>query len=183
MTSGPTIVNIVAAGSFGQTLDLAALTTAIDAEEVSYGADDYNPAVIYVRRRATAPHLAVYKTGRYHLTGASTPLHARAAVNWFSGELNRIGVAGIEPSFAIANVMAQGKVGTNLDLYRLWTHWGSEYVDYDPECHPALMYYPERLPADFRLLSSGTVQLYVDSPAVVGDAFEWIHDNLLEIID
>lgn len=176
---GPEIVNVVASGSLGRELLLTDIGPNIDAEDVTYGADDYAPTVAYVHRRDDSPTLTVYPSGRYHLEGAESHAEAEGLLAWFCRELERQGIDGLSVTFEIENVVAIGDLGRKLDLHALWRRLGHEQAEYDPEqVDKALTYRPDQEEAEFRIHSTGSVQVYGDSESVVSRGFEWLHGQI-----
>lgn len=177
-TNEPEVVNVVASGSVGRELDILAIGTAIDDWEADQGGDGYKPDVVYLRRRERGPMITVYRTGSYHITGARSVAEAETTLRWFCDEFDRLLVGRLDVTFEVQNVVGIGDLGRTLDLRALWSRIGHEQAEYDPAVDSALMYRPETVDVDFRIHSSGSVQLYGDTLAAVYRAFDWLRSEI-----
>lgn len=172
------VINVVASGTLDRDLDLRTLGADLPAAEVSYGAEDYDPSVLYIRRRPGGPPVSVYRSGKYHVTGIKSLAGAQPLRDWFIERMDELGIDEVADSFAVRNVLAVGDIGRDLYLNGLLEKLGYEHAGYDPAVDGALMYRPDEIGPVFRMYSTGQVTIYGDSPAAIDRAFDWLRRKL-----
>lgn len=175
----PEIVNVVAAGSVGRELDVAAVAEDIDAGEVKSNTDEYSTPTVYLREREGGPLVTVYESGSFHVSGASSVKEADEVVEWFVGALESLGVEGVDVEYGVKNVVVVGDLERSVDLNRLAVILGFESVEYEPEQFPGMVYRPPESEAVYLIFASGRVVIPGSSSAEVGfEAFEELRERL-----
>ena len=173
------IVNIVGSGSLKQELDLIELSREIGQQRTNYNPDKY-PAV-YIRLKEDAPLIAVYRTGMYNITGASSVEEIKSTQDSFIDLLYSIGaIDDTENSdFSIKNYVCTGELMESLDLNTLALHLGLEKTEYEPEQFPGLVYRPTNSDVVLLLFSSGRVVITgTDELKNAEKAFRSLKDQL-----
>lgn len=175
----PEVVNVVASGTLGRELDIRAVGEDIIATKISHQSGDYKTPTAYIREREDGPLVVVYETGSYHISGARSVDEAEVTWDWFVGELERIGVGGLDVSFAVRNVVVAGDLGREIDLNKLVVELGVEKTEYEPEQFPGLIYRPKDPDCVFLIFGSGKV-VVVGATSVEGafEAFDWLSDQV-----
>jgi len=139
----PEIVNVVASGDLGRELDVAAVAEDITADVVNTQGGEYRTPTLYVKEEEGSPLVAVYESGRYHVSGAESVAEAEAAKDWFVGALEEPGIEVGGVSFGVRNVVIVDDLEKSINLNQLVIGLGFEETEYEPEQFPGLVYRPE----------------------------------------
>lgn len=175
------IVNVVASGGLGREIDIHAVGDDIEAEEVKSSSGEYGTPTAYIRKTEDAALLTVYESGSYHISGAKSVEEAEEIRDWFVGELERLGIGGLDVTFGVKNVVVVGDLEKEVDLNRLMVKFGFENTEYEPEQFPGLIYRPEEFDCIYLIFSSGRVVIPGSSTPTEGfEAFEMIQEQLAE---
>jgi len=175
----PEVVNVVASGTLGRELNIRAVGEDIDAAEVKSQTSEYKTPTAYIREREGGPLVTVYESGSYHISGAESIEEAEETRDWFVVELDQLGVADVESTFDVKNVVVVGDLGKNIDLNRLTIQFGLECVEYEPEQFPGLVYRPETLDSIFLIFSSGRVVIPGTADVEKAfSAFDWLTEQI-----
>lgn len=131
------LVNVVAGGDLGSSLDLYDLTSSL-----SQHAPNYEPEIspgLYFELPETAVTVMVFGSGEYHLTGGNNINHVNRSytefINIMKSKLN-IEINTSKPE--IRNLVYQGEFDREFDLKELENNIPN--CDYDPEIYPGLYY-------------------------------------------
>jgi transcription initiation factor TFIID TATA-box-binding protein len=175
----PEIVNVVASGTLGRELNIRAVGEDINAAEVKSQTSEYKTPTAYIREREGGPLVTVYESGSYHISGAESIEEAEETRDWFVGQLERMGVEGVDSTFAVKNVVVVGDLGESLNLNALAIRFGLERVEYEPEQFPGMVYRPDGSDSVFLIFASGRVVIPGSSSVEVGfEAFDWLVEQL-----
>lgn len=174
----PEVRNVVTAGSLGLEIDIDAVSEDLDVVEFVPGNAEYPPDQLRVRYGSEGPLLTLYRTGSYQITGARSINPEKETLDRFVGQLERLGVGGLEGTFGVENVLARADLGREIDLHTLQETLGFAHAEYDPEVDNSLMYRPDAVATDFRIFSTGKVVLFAVSFEAVDSSFEWLCQTL-----
>lgn len=171
----PEVVNIVASGTLGRELNIRAVGEDIDASEVNSQTGEYKTPTAYIRAREDGPLVTIYESGSYHISGAKSVEDAEETRDWFTDELNQMGVEGVDITFAVKNVVVVGDLERTVDLNKLAIQFGLEHVEYEPEQFPGMVYRPDETESVFLIFSSGRVVIPgTSSVESAFGAFDWL---------
>jgi transcription initiation factor TFIID TATA-box-binding protein len=175
----PEIVNVVGSGTLGRELNIRAVSEDINAAEVSSQTGEYNTPTAYIRPSEDGPLVTVYESGSYHISGAKSVGEAEEIRDWFVGELEQMGVKGVEVTFAVKNVVIVGDLGRTVDLNRLAIQFALVHIEYEPEQFPGMVYRPDEVESVFLIFSSGRVVIPGTSSAEGAfEAFDWLVEQI-----
>jgi len=173
------VVNVVASGKLGRELDIRAVGEDIDAEEVKSSSGEYKTPTAYIHEYEGSPLITVYESGSYHISGAKSTEEAEETRDWFVGELERMGVEGLDVSFGVRNVVVVGDLERSVNLNRLAIELGFEEIEYEPEQFPGLVYRPDEFDCVFLIFASGRVVIPGSNSVESGfEAFESLREKL-----
>lgn len=169
------VVNVVASGTLGRELNIRAVGEDIDAAEVKSQTEEYKTPTAYIRERDGGPLITVYESGSYHISGAKSVEDAEETRDWFVGELERMGVEGVDATFAVKNVVVVGDLGESVNLNALAIQFGLGRVEYEPEQFPGMIYRPDERDSVFLIFASGRVVIPGTTSVESGfEAFDWL---------
>ena len=146
------VQNVVGSGDLGRELDLAAVAMDLDGAE-------YNPkkmpGLLYRPPRAEASVL-LFESGKLIVMGATTSDGTRRTFRGCVGALRDLGVSVADPTeIAIENIVARVDFGDRLNLNAVAIGLGLEWVEYEPEQFPGLVYRLDAPEAVVLLFTSG----------------------------
>ncbi len=150
------IQNIVASGRIADSLDLQALSLAMDDDDVTYRPKQF-PGLVYRMRR---PKVAIllFSTGKTVCTGGKSVEQAREAVRKVAEIVTAAGTkVRDKQDVEIQNIVATADLNTDFDLSLLATTLLSEGVEYEPEQFPGLVYRIKEPKAVILVFQSGKV--------------------------
>eukprot|EP01028_Stygiella_incarcerata_P006113 TRINITY_DN249_c0_g2_i1.p1 TRINITY_DN249_c0_g2~~TRINITY_DN249_c0_g2_i1.p1 ORF type:complete len:195 (+),score=26.52 TRINITY_DN249_c0_g2_i1:629-1213(+) len=160
----PTIQNVVATVSVGQTIDLRLI------QEKARNAE-YNPkrfAAVIIRLKELKTTALVFQSGKIVCTGAKTVDQARLASQEYVRTVQRAGYRCEMHDFTVQNLVGTCEVGFEVDLYKVYDNpEARKYCKYDPEVFPGLV---------FRLISPRVALLVFASGKVVITGAKSAHD-------
>jgi transcription initiation factor TFIID TATA-box-binding protein len=153
LTATISIENVVAATELEQELDLDALGSDLDAE-ADYDPDHF-PGLIY-RLQDPQVTILMFRSGQIVCTGAQSEADIRTALSQLFGEVRALGIPAPEtPSFEIQNMVAGADLEHRLNLNAIAIGLGLEYIEYEPEQFPGLVYRLDAPDAVVLLFGSG----------------------------
>lgn len=177
----PEIVNVVGAGKLGIELDVRALAEDIDAAVVKLSGESYSNLVVYLRKQEDGPMATLFRSGSYHVTGASGVEETEALKEWMVKRLHALGIE-TNPTFGVKNVVVVGDLDQAINLSQLVIHLGLEKTEYEPEQFPGVVYRPPDVPCVFLIFGSGQVVVTgATSPAIALDGFEKLKSELADL--
>ena len=149
------VVNTAASGDLGVEIDLNHLSA--DIEEVDFDPDKYQGA--YVNIEGFEPHITVYRTGKYIITGSKSEEEAHNCSEQFLELLSDKGVldAPEHEWFSMQNYVCTGELDESQNLNNLSIILGMNHTEYEPEQFPGLIFRPENHSAVMMIFSSGKV--------------------------
>lgn len=177
----PKIVNVVGSGKLGVELDVQAIAEDIDAAVVKLSGESYSNRVVYLREQEGGPMATLFRSGSYHITGASNVEQTEALKEWLVERLNRLGIE-VEPTFEVKNIVLVGDLEQIFDLNHLVIWLGLENTEYEPEQFPGVIYRPQDVPSVFLIFGSGRVVVTGAASAEIAlEGFEELKSELAEL--
>lgn len=153
------IVNVVGAGTLGVEIDLSAVEGEITAQTARY--DPETHPGLYLRFTTDGPMITVYRTGRYHITGAESPEELFETHEDFLNAIQGLSVGIAKErcldSFSIRNIVCTAEYPTEINLNAAAIGLGLENTEYEPEQFPGLVYRIQNPSAVLLLFASGKV--------------------------
>lgn len=176
-----TVVNIVGAGKLNTEIDLTTLTDTIDAHTARYDPDTH-PG-LYLNFTPDSPTITLYRTGSYHITGATTTDELHDTHTKLLDTLTDLGLPldrhACLDAFSIRNIVCTAEYNTSLNLNALAIALGLEHTEYEPEQFPGLTYRLNDPPAVFLLFASGKLVITgINSLDTAQTAYENLSDQL-----
>lgn len=151
------IVNIVGAGTLNIEIALEAVANAIEAHTVRYDPDSH-PG-LYLNFMTDSPTITLYRTGSYHITGATTSDELYDTHIQLLDTLEDLDITfdrdACLDEFSIRNIVCTAEYPGQLNLNALAIGLGLEHIEYEPEQFPGLVYRLEDPPAVILLFASG----------------------------
>jgi transcription initiation factor TFIID TATA-box-binding protein len=177
----PEIVNVVGSGKLGVEIDVQAVADDIDAGVVKLSGENYSNRVVYLRKRENGPMATLFRSGSYHITGASSVEGTQALKEWMVELLHALGID-IEPTFDVKNVVLVGDLERDINLNQLAVWLGLEKTEYEPEQFPGVIYRPPDEPCVFLIFGSGRVVVTgATSGEMAFSGFEKLRNKLAEL--
>jgi len=150
------IQNVVASGRIADSLDLQALSLAMDDAGVTYKPKQF-PGLVY-RMREPKVAILLFSTGKIVCTGGKSVEQAREAMRKVAETVAAKGVKlRDELDVEIQNIVATADLNIEFDLSLLATTLLSEGVEYEPEQFPGLVYRIKEPKAVILVFQSGKV--------------------------
>jgi len=172
------IQNIVASGTLADSLDLSALSLAMDDDGVTYKPDRF-PGLVYKMRK---PKVAVllFSSGKVVCTGAKSVEQVKEAVRRVAKIAAGAGATvKDEPDIEVQNIVASSDLGMEINLNAIAISLGLENVEYEPEQFPGLVYRLDEPKVVLLLFGSGKmVCTGAKKPSDVEQAVEKITQEL-----
>lgn len=128
------IVNIVASGSFGQDINLSALT--VLGEKYIFNRSKYPGGYIVLR----SAKMTVYRTGKYIITGIRSLDLLEGLWNEAVVLLSPLLDAALFEMPAVKNIVAYEELGCSLHLTKVIAALHDEDAEYEPEVFPGLIW-------------------------------------------
>lgn len=175
------IVNMVGAGILGVELNLSSVAEDIRATDVNY--DEENYPGLYLQLKDSLPKVTLYRTGSYHISGATSKEELLDARRVLIHRLSELGLElDEEHEFSVRNVVCVADVDDSLDLNALTLHFGMENIEYEPEQFPGLVYRPDSFDAVVLLFASGKAVITGASDTTVAEkVFESVLEDLPQL--
>lgn len=148
------IVNISAGGDIHREVDLKELSDELELPMVDF---DENANRLLLRYRTGGPLLILFRTGKYILRGGDSYDGCYEARDKFHEILVDCGLLNDTNNidFQIQNVVCTEDLGMTVELELLAEELGLNYVDYEPEQFPGLVYRPPDRDYTLMIYSSG----------------------------
>lgn len=146
------VQNVVGSGDLGRELDLTAV--AMDLSGAEYNPEKM-PGLLYRPPHAEASVL-LFESGKLMVMGATSSDGTRKTFRGCVGALRDLGVSVTDPSeIVIENIVARANFGDRLNLNAVALGFGLEWVEYEPEQFPGLVYRLDAVDAVVLLFGSG----------------------------
>lgn len=174
-----TVENVVASTALEVELELTAVAEEFD--HASYNPDDF-PGLIFRIQEPTATAL-VFRSGKVVITGAQSVADGIEAVQVIAAMIRDLGLdVPAEPEITIQNIVFSGDLGYVLNLSAIAIGLGLEYVEYEPEQFPGLVYRMDDPPVVMLLFGSGkTIIVGCKRLEDAETAITVIHDRLIDL--
>jgi len=152
MSNNIKIENVVASTSLDTELDLQSIALALDNAE--YEPEQFPGLVCRLKDPKTAALL--FRSGKVVCTGAKSVDDVERAVNIVTKRIEKAGVeVNREPDIQVQNIVASADLESDLNLNAIAIGLGLEYVEYEPEQFPGLVYRLEEPKVVVLLFGSG----------------------------
>jgi transcription initiation factor TFIID TATA-box-binding protein len=150
------IVNIVDSGSLIVELDLEQVTS--DIGSIAEYDPEKHPGM-YLRLDDESPHITLYRTGKYIITGADSEEELYRTRERFLILLSEKGMIDTpnDEWFRIQNLVCTGELDQSLNINALAIGLGLEVTEYEPEQFPGLVYRPPEASNAALLFASGRI--------------------------
>ncbi|MDK2974967.1 MAG: transcription initiation factor TATA-box-binding protein [Methanofollis sp.] len=149
------IENIVASGSIAETIDLEVISSNIKNCELN---KKRFPGAVY---RMQNPKFAalIFSSGNVVLTGIRSLENLEVCLQNLLDKLKEAGITCLDkPQVAVTNMVCSYILGNTLNLVRIVvTLMDSEYIEYEPEVFPGLVFRISEPKIVFLLFSSGKI--------------------------
>ena len=145
------INNIVATAKMDITERIDLTKIAREINDCEYHPERF-PGVIYRANNPQATFL-IFSSGKMVITGLEFIENAEKAVTKVLKKLKKIGIKLIDPVISIQNIVSSGDLHTNINLNKAVLQM--EYIMYEPEVFPGLIYNMRDPRAVFLLFSTG----------------------------
>ncbi|WP_128476531.1 TATA-box-binding protein [Halorussus pelagicus] len=152
------IVSTMGSGSLGREIDLETLVSELEnhlGEIVD--ANFHGPSMVTVRLKENGPAYTIYRTGTFQIRGAGTELLLTEAFRQFEEVLDDIGVDTTETEFKQVTSVFMEDLGREINLEAFAIALGLEYIEYEPEQFPGLIYRPTQYDVTLLVFASGKV--------------------------
>lgn len=153
LTDSISTENVVASTSIGQELDLEALC--YDLLGVEYDPSEF-PGIVY-RIQDPKSTCLIYRSGRIVCTGAGSIKQVNEAFHSVFDDFRDLGIEIGDPDIFVVNVVSCADVRSPVNLNAAAIGLGLEFVEYEPEQFPGLVYRPTEHGVVILLFSSGKV--------------------------
>jgi transcription initiation factor TFIID TATA-box-binding protein len=132
------IVSIVATGKINREFELEAIANDIDSYSCNFSKKD-SPGV-YIKLYEDAPTITIYRTGSCNIRGATSKEELLENKSILEDRLSSLGIKETISNFTITNLVFTSDLEQDIDLNKLAIKLGLEYVEYEPEQFPGLVY-------------------------------------------
>lgn len=173
------IQNVVASSAVDQALNLNNLGQ--DLPSAEYDPDSLS-AIKYTTDEPKSTIL-IYRTGNIVVTGTKSPDDARDAIITTFDVLEELGIAvNRTADIDIQNIVTTANLGQPLNLNAIAIGLGLEYVEYEPEQFPGLVYRIPDNPVVSLLFGSGRIVITgAKEISQAEEGFSQIRDDLEEL--
>lgn len=157
------LASTVGGGKLNRELDLNRLASDIEAEEVRYNPENYHGIIL--RFDTEGPAVIIYRSGAFSISGAPSLNDLHHTFDLFRNLLSDLfgdDVPSYKIEFEVRNLVLVEKYESTdlpLNLSSLSIYFGMEYIEYEPEQFPGLLYRPEASPGLFLIFSTGKLVL------------------------
>lgn len=175
------VVNIVGSGNLCKEMSLEAIADDLDIYKYQY--DPSSHPGLYLNFGSELPTATIYRTGRYHITGASSTDELHSTHRQLLDVLEGLGITFDREiclnTFSIKNIVSTASYTTNLNLSALMVALGLEHTEYEPEQFPGLIYRLDDPSAVIIIFASGKLVITgVTTIDAARDAFETLSEQL-----
>lgn len=147
-------VNIVAVGDLGSEVDIKQVAQDLTVPISNYDSD-FNAT--YLRLEEDGDLIILYTSGKYVLRGGNDLENMHRVHEKFISQITGLGIRVDTTELEVKNVVSLGDVGRNINLELLIAELGFEWVEYEPEQFPGLVYRPMDYDTVLIVFSSGKV--------------------------
>jgi|SRR5665648_10754 len=131
------IENIVASMDLEEKFDLEHIYAALD--NADYDKKKF-PGLVY-RLKDPKTAFLLFASGKANCTGAKSIESVDRAIEKLTADLQKLGYkVNSKPDYVVQNIVAAADIGTELNLNAIAIGVGLEYVEYEPEVFPGLVY-------------------------------------------
>lgn len=184
LPDGVSLVNAVGGGYLGIEVSLEELEKDLDVFLIRYNPESY-PA-LYMQFEEDSPKVSLFRTGSYHIAGASSLEEVWDTRTDFFNALEGLGIPASEfdDDFAIRNVICVATTELDLNLNALAIGLGLENVEYEPEQFPGLVYRSSEIVPVLLIFSSGKIVMTgANDFKSVSIAYEHIQNRLDQLMN
>lgn len=157
LPDGVSLVNAVGGGDLGIEVSLEELEEDLDIFLIRYNPKRY-PA-LYMQFEEDSPKVSLFRTGSYHIAGASSIQEVWDTRTDFFNALESLDIptSKFDDDCAIRNIICVATTGLHLNLNALAIGLGLENVEYEPEQFPGLVYRSSEIVPVLLIFSSGKI--------------------------
>ena len=150
-------VSTMGSGDLGQELDLDTLISELEDSDLVTEANFHGPSMVTLRLTTGGPAITIYRTGGFQVRGTEDRDDLYKIKDELLSTLEKIGLETSETTFEQKNAVFLGDLNQDLNLEALALHLGLEYVEYEPEQFPGLIYRPSSTNIVLLVFASGKV--------------------------
>lgn len=184
LPDGVSLVNAVGGGDLGIEVSLEELEKDLDIFLTRYKPESY-PA-LYMQFEEDSPKVSLFRTGSYHIAGASSIEEVWDARADFFEALDSLGIPvyELDDDFAIRNLICVATTELDLNLNALAIGLGLENVEYEPEQFPGLVYRSSEIIPVLLIFASGKIVMTgANNFESVSLAYEHIQNRLSQLMN
>lgn len=184
LPEGVSLVNAVGGGDLAIEVSLEELEKDLDIFLTRYEPESY-PA-LYTQFEEDSPKVSLFRTGSYHIAGASSVEEVWDTRAGFLNALDDLGipVSELDDDFAIRNLICVANTELDLNLNALAIGLGLENVEYEPEQFPGLVYRsPDIVPVLLIFASGKIVITGANDFESISSAYEHIRKELNHLMN
>jgi transcription initiation factor TFIID TATA-box-binding protein len=148
------VVSITALGNIHQEVDIQTVAEDVSLPTARYDAD-LNASLF--RFEEDGELILLYTSGKYILRGGDEFDWMYKINDKFLDVLSGLGIDVAEASLEVKNIVTLGKLEQKLNLNALMIELGIEFVEYEPEQFPGLVFRPPGTGCVLLIFSSGKV--------------------------
>lgn len=165
------VVNIVGTGDLNREIDLSCLSEDIKAFHVKHRTGS-GPG-LYIKFDESSPTIIISTSGKYIVTGVNNLTALNTEYERLIHRLNSLGIditCSSPPD--VKNIVCTANLKSSIDLSALSIELGLEYVEYEPEQFPGLIFRPKNSESVLLIFNTGKVVITgVTSKKSAVDAF------------
>lgn len=176
------LVNAVGGGDLGIEVNLEEIKKDLDIFLIRYNPKNY-PA-LYMQFDEDGPKVSLFRTGSYHIAGASNVEEVWETRNVFLDALSDLGIpiSDLDDEFTIRNLICVANTELDLNLNTLAIGLGLENVEYEPEQFPGLVYRSPEISPVLLIFASGKIVITGgNTTKSVSLAFDHIQNRLKRV--
>lgn len=177
-----TIANAVGSGDLGVEINVSEVESDLDLPYTEYDPSNYHG--LYVRLIEDGPLITIYRTGKYIISGCSTLKELYDTSDAFLVNLSELGIieTNTNTKFGVKNVVCTAQLEEEVDLNTLSILLGLEFVEYEPEQFPGLIYRPSSISAVLLVFANGkTIITGTSDMDVVEESFNHLQNEVRQI--
>jgi len=150
-------VSTMGSGDLGQELELDTLISELEDSDLIAESKFHGPSMVTLRLTTGGPAITIYRTGGFQVRGTEDRDALFKVKDELLNTLEEIGLDLSEVMFEQVNAVFLSDLNQNLNLEALALQLGLEYVEYEPEQFPGLIYRPFSTNVVLLVFASGKV--------------------------
>jgi transcription initiation factor TFIID TATA-box-binding protein len=150
-------VSTMGSGDLGQELELDTLISELEDSDLIAESKFHGPSMVTLRLTTGGPAITIYRTGGFQVRGTEDGDALFKVKDELLNTLEEIGLDLSEVMFEQVNAVFLSDLNQNLNLEALALQLGLEYVEYEPEQFPGLIYRPSSTNVVLLVFASGKV--------------------------